>query len=115
MKRDFDFNSIGRREPYKVSDGFFESLNAKLKEEVRPRPHTRWLRWGSILTGAASVAAVFAIALSSGVPETIQQPQPDSKVYTMSDVEQTFDRLAETDQAYLIDIYNQDVFLNYQY
>lgn len=111
MKQDFDFNHIGRREPYKVPDGFFDQLKQTVNERTSvPKPR-HWLRWGGVLTGAASVAAVFALVLSSGVPELPQQPQTQPKVYTMSDVEQTFDRLAETDQAYIMDIYLQDDFL----
>lgn len=113
MKHDFDFNHIGRREPYKVPDGFFDQLRESINDHTLPRRRTHWLRWGSLLTGAASVAAVFALILSSGVPEAARQQQAEAKVYTMNDVEQTFDRLAETDQAYIIDIYDQDIFLNY--
>ena len=34
-KRDFDFNQVGKKMPYKVDDNFFEDVTSKILEQLK--------------------------------------------------------------------------------
>lgn len=108
MKADFDFDSIGKREPYQVPDNFFQSLEDSIMKQTAP-PRRRYRpSWHFILTGAAS-AAIAAILLAVGITPSLLQSD-----CAMEDVEQSFDRLSETDQNFLLQTFNDDIFINPQ-
>ena len=61
MEKDFDFNRIGKRMPYKTPDNFFNELETGIWEKVRdtsPEPARRKNIRLRLLLGAAAVAAV---------------------------------------------------------
>ena len=108
MKADFDFDSIGKREPYEVPGNFFQSLEDNImKQSAAARRHRP--SWRFVLAGADSVAAVMAILLSTGITASLQQHG-----FAMEDVEQVFDRLSEADQNFLLETYYDDIFINPQ-
>jgi len=113
MKPDFDFKNIGKREPYTVPDGFFDTLNAGIVSRIEREQPRRVSPWRSWLTGAASVAAVAAvlIVVAVGFP---QKNLAASRTYTMEDVERSFETLTETDKDIFIDTYRYDTFINDQ-
>ena len=39
MEKDFDFNSIGKRMPYQVPDGFFDQLEKDVWKEIKEEPN----------------------------------------------------------------------------
>ena len=41
MKKDFDFDDIGKRTPYRTPDGFFEDVQRKVMERAGDRKSTR--------------------------------------------------------------------------
>ena len=64
-KKDFDFNQVGKKMPYKVNDNFFEDVTSKILEQLEKeeknklryvRPHRR-----HILYWSSSVAALIAL------------------------------------------------------
>ena len=68
-KRDFDFNQIGKKMPYKVDDNFFEDVTSKILEQLKkeeknkyPRIHHVRPRRRYILYWSSSVAALIALA-----------------------------------------------------
>ena len=118
MKADFDFDRIGKREPYEVPDNFFQCLEENIMEKAVP-PHKRKApSWRIILTSAASVAAVVAILFTVGIPlsrhsQNITDIQ-STQNYAMEDVERVFAQLNEADQNYLLETYQDDIFINPQ-
>lgn len=113
MKTDFDFNNVGKREPYTVPDGFFDTLTSDIVSRVENESKPRVSPWRVWLTGAASVAAVAAVLVivAVGFP---QKNLAASRTYTMEDVEKSFDALTEADQYCFIETYRQDPFINEQ-
>lgn len=113
MEQNFDFNSIGKRMPYTVPDDFFDTLEQKVMEEVkqqpadtrqpaRHKPHVLSLR---MVLSAAAVLALIIVATFTFLHE--------DKVDAAS-VEQAFTELSNDDQAYLLAVYQNDVFINGQ-
>ena len=49
MEKEFDFNQVGKRMPYKVPDGFFDSMEAGVWAEIGRKPaavaHRNRRRW----------------------------------------------------------------------
>ena len=55
-KKDFDFNQVGKKMPYKVNDNFFEDVTSKILEQLEKeeknklryvRPHRRHILYWS--------------------------------------------------------------------
>lgn len=128
MNKEFDFDKIGKRMPYATPDGFFDKLEDDIWEKVKDdyldkddcqvkeshaelshnedstkrKPAKLRLLIRSVIAVAAAVAIGFIINLS------FFKPSPT----TISDVEQAFTQLTTADQAYLMNVYQDDVFIN---
>lgn len=118
MNENFDFGRIGKREPYEVPDNFFQRLEDNIMKEAETSHKRKASSWRIILTSAASVAAVVAILFTVGIPYT-RHPQDITTIhstqkYAMEDVERVFAGLSEADQNYLLDTYQDDIFINPQ-
>ena len=69
-KRDFDFNQVGKKMPYKVDDNFFENVTSKILEQWKKEEKTKSCSFGihvrphrrHILYWSSSVAALVALA-----------------------------------------------------
>lgn len=108
MEKDFDFNRIGKRMPYKTPDNFFNELETGIWEKVRdtsPEPARRKNIRLRLLLGAAAVAAGISLLL-------VFLPFIRERHTDFSEVEQAFANLSEEDQAYMLDVYREDVFIN---
>lgn len=99
MNKEFDFGHIGKRMPYTIPDGFFDQLEEDIRKEVKPAKSHSLLR--TVLAVAAS-AALLVIGMNF----------PKSDSVSINDVDLAFSRLTTDDQAYLLDIYQEDVFIN---
>lgn len=114
MNKDFDFNKIGKRLPYTTPDGFFDKLEDDIWKEVNtvvtpvdtPRTTRRTSKLRLVMRSAIAVAA--AIALMLIINMKFSKPAPA----TLTDVDMAFSQLSESDQAYLLNIYGDDVFIN---
>lgn len=116
MDKNFDFNQVGKRMPYSTPDDFFAKMQSDILDAVQDMPQKnteiktnrrtvrRWL-WPVSLS-AAAVAAMFVINMHFLVPNA---PKASSDI---QDVEQAFAQLSEGDQAYILDVYQDDVFIN---
>ena len=119
MKDDFDFKSIGKRMPYEVPEGFFDILEANVLEIVgkdkasngtaahrdtlsRPQARKRTLIYSLL-----SAAAVITLLLVVGLGHTRQEAP------TLNDVDKAFSQLSTDDQQYMLNVYQEDAFLNY--
>lgn len=117
MEKNFDFNQVGKRMPYSTPDDFFAKMQSNILDAVQDMPQKnteiktnrrtvrKWL-WPVSLSAAAAVAAMFAINIHFLAPNT---PTASSDI---QDVEQAFAQLSEGDQAYILDVYQDDVFIN---
>ena len=137
MNSEFDFDKIGKRMPYETPDGFFDKLEDDIWNKVKDdylekgnnekdsedkasqskvsqsqasegkvakpyKPAKLRLLIRSVIAVAAAVAIGFIINLS------FFKPSPT----TLNDVDQAFSQLTTADQAYLMNVYQDDVFIN---
>lgn len=101
--KEFDFDKIGKRMPYTTPDGFFDQLEEDVWKEVKnDRPAKLRLLMRGVLAVAASIALVLVIHMNFSK----QRPA------TINDVDQAFSQLTTDDQAYLVNVYQEDVFIN---
>lgn len=116
----FDFDKVGKRMPYSTPEGFFKDMEANILEAVKndspkpvkieqkKRPLMR-VMWTAMLAVAASVAVLLVLHIDFSAPHSVQSSQTDQELQA---VDQAFAHLSAADQAYLLDVYQEDVFLN---
>ncbi|WP_301068985.1 hypothetical protein [uncultured Bacteroides sp.] len=62
MKKEFDFDDIGKRTPYRVPEGFFEDMQQKVRQHTYgSKPAVR--RFRMVIAASMAVAAVLASLL----------------------------------------------------
>ena len=117
MDKNFDFSQVGKRMPYSTPDDFFAKMQSDILDAVQDMPQKnteiktnrrtvrKWL-WPVSLSAAAAVVAMFVINIYFLAPNT---PTASSDI---QDVEQAFAQLSEGDQAFILDVYQDDVFIN---
>ena len=116
----FDFSKVGKRMPYSTPDDFFKDMEANILEQVkddkpksvRIQPKKRPLMkviWAAAMAVAASVAVLLGLNIDFAAPHSSLPSQADKE---MQAVDQAFAQLSSTDQAYLLDVYQEDVFLD---
>lgn len=121
MNKDFDFDKVGKKMPYTTPEGFFDKLEENILAEVKNdcrdkeegksvvsadkeashKPFRLRILMRSVIAVAASVALMLVINMN------ISKTSPT----TINDVDQAFNQLTIDDQAYLLDIYQDDVFI----
>lgn len=116
----FDFDQVGKRMPYSTPDDFFKDMEANILEQVkddkpkpvRIQPKKRPLMkviWAAAMAVAASVAVLLVLNIDFAAPHSSLPSQADKE---MQAVDQAFAQLSSADQAYLLDVYQEDVFLD---
>ena len=116
----FDFGKVGKRMPYSTPEGFFKEMEANILEQVkndkpapvRIQPKKRSLRkviWTAAIAVAASVAVLLILNIDFAAPHSSLPSQADNE---MQAVDQAFAQLSSADQAYLLNVYQEDVFLD---
>jgi len=113
MDKQFNFEQVGKRMPYNVPDGFFDQLEQNVIAEVMPddtvtekskvRARTVKMAIHTILAAAAAVALFFVV--------TKNLPSDDTQADTFEFVELAYNNLSNEDQEFLIDVYEEDVFI----
>jgi hypothetical protein len=113
MDKQFDFEQVGKRMPYNVPDGFFDQLEQNVMAEVKPddiatekpkqKARTVKMAIRTILAAAAAVALFFVV--------TNNLPSDDSQADTFANVELAYNNLSTEDQEFLMEVYEEDVFL----
>ena len=112
MDKTFDFEQVGKRMPYNVPDGFFDQLEQNVMVEVtagniateKPKQKARTVKmtFRILLTAAAAVALFFVV--------TKNMPS-DTTEDSFANVELAYNNLSPEDQEFLIEIYEEDVFM----
>ena len=116
----FNFDQVGKRMPYSTPEGFFKEMEANILEQVkgdkpkpvRIQPKKRPLLkviWAAAMAVAASVAVLLILNIDFVAPHSTLPSQADNE---MQAVDQAFAQLSSADQAYLLNVYQEDVFLD---
>ena len=116
----FDFGKVGKRMPYSTPEGFFKDMEANILEQVkddkpkpvRIQPKKRPLMkviWAAAMAVAASVAVLLILNIDFAAPHSSLPSQADNGIQA---VDQAFAQLSSADQAYLLNVYQEDVFLD---
>ena len=113
MDKTFDFEQVGKRMPYNVPDGFFDQLEQNVMAEVqlnntateKPKQKARTVKMAirTILAAAAAIALFFVV--------TKNLPNDDTQADTFANVELAYNNLSNEDQEYLMEVYEEDVFI----
>lgn len=107
MTKNFNFDNIGKRLPYTMPSDTFNEMEANvfaaLKQDKRSRKSYLIIRWGAIagIAAAASVALLLTIAPTMTVQDDL-----------LTQIDLAYANLSETDQDFLIEISQEDIFLN---
>lgn len=114
MDKQFDFGQVGKRMPYNVPDGFFDQLEQNVMAEVKaddtatekPKQKARTVKMAirTILAAAAAVALFFVV--------TKNLPTSESQTDTFEFVELAYNNLSTEDQEFLMEVYEEDEFIN---
>ena len=116
----FNFDQVGKRMPYSTPEGFFKEMEANILEQVkddkpkpvRIQPKKRPLMkviWSAAMAVAASVAVLLVLNIDFAAPHSSLPSQTDNEIQA---VDQAFAQLSSADQAYLLNVYQEDVFLD---
>ena len=116
----FDFDKVGKRMPYSTPEDFFKDMETNILEAVKndtPKPvkikHKKRplmrVMWTAMLALAASVAVLLVLHIDFSAPHPSHPSQTEQELQA---VDQAFAQLSAADQAYLLDVYQEDVFLN---
>lgn len=106
MDNQLDIEKIGKQMPYIVPDGFFSQMQADVERRIRDdnrRMHRRRNFFIALaLSAAASVTLLFVLSTND-----VKSTEND-----MQAVEQAYNNLSEEDQAFLTEVYQDDIFLS---
>lgn len=104
MEKGFDFDKIGKRMPYRVPAGAFDAMEDEvmhaLHEDVRRKPVRSALR-RYIVAGLAVAACAASLVILNPV-----EPDP------LTQVDIAYNNLSADDQAFLLEVYQEDIFIN---
>ena len=111
MEQNFDFSKIGKQMPYTVPDNFFDELEKNVMNEVKGQPvkknKAKTIRM--VIRTALAVAACLALFLI--VKKTLPQDS-DNAIDDFDNVELAFNNLSTEDQDYLLEVYQEELFMN---
>ena len=109
MEQNYDFSKIGKQMPYTVPDGFFDQLEENVMNEVKAQPARKK---ATVLRMAirAAIAIAACIALFLVVKKVLPQDN-DTITDDFENVELAFNNLSTEDQDYLLEVYQDELFL----
>ena len=115
----FNFDQVGKRMPYSTPEGFFKEMEANILEQVKddkPKPVRIQSKKRPLMkviwAAAMAVAASVAVLLILNIDFAASSSQPSQVNNGIQEVDQAFAQLSSADQAYLLSVYQEDVFLN---
>ena len=109
MEQNYDFSKIGKQMPYTVPDGFFDKLEENVMNEVKAQP-ARKKATVIRLAIRAAIAVAACIAMFLVVKKVLPQGQ-DAVADDFENVELAFNNLSTEDQDYLLEVYQEEQFL----
>ena len=112
MEKIFDFEQVGKRMPYTVPDGFFDEIEENVIKEVRSEglEVREYPKRRKTLT--ITICSIMAIAAAVALFFVVQPLLPKSNEDDFASVELAFNNLSTDDQDFLIQVYEDDLFIN---
>ena len=109
MEQNYDLSKIGKQMPYTVPDGFFDKLEENVMNEVKAQPAKKK---ATVIRMAfrAAIAVAACIALFLVVKKVLPQDQA-TNIDDFENVELAFNNLSTDDQDYLLEVYQEELFL----
>ena len=111
MEQNYDFSRIGKQMPYTVPDGFFDQLEENVMNEVVKAQPARKKAQMVRMAIRAALAVAACIALLLVVRKVLPQGQ-DAATDDFDHVELAFNNLSTDDQDYLLEVYQEEQFLD---
>lgn len=118
MKKDFDFDDIGKRTPYRTPDGFFEEMQRKVRERagIKERRQTRRNLIISAVVTMAAILAGFLFVPSLMEKDGVKSPSPDALAVernnTIEPMDSWINELSDEELEELVSFSENDIFLN---
>lgn len=123
MKQTFDFKQIGKQMPYRVPDGFFQEMEhnvldavaekaAERKSAMAERKPVQAKRFVFTRLAKYAAAVVASVVVLLAVNVKFFHTAASAE---MQDVEAAFNQLSVSDQECLVELYQEDVFLDSDY
>ena len=109
MEQNYDFSKIGKQMPYTVPDGFFDKLEEDVMNEVKAQP-VRKKAVAIRMAIRTAIAVAACIALFFVVKKVLPQGQ-NAATDDFEKVELAFNNLSTEDQDYLLEVYQEEQFL----
>lgn len=113
MEKNFNFDSIGKKMPYRMPENFLHELESSVIAEIEsgkekgkekketgfkiPRVYSLFRN----LVAAAAVAILFIVCYTT---------MPAKQQNSYADIDRAFDNLSNDDQSFMIDTYENDSF-----
>ena len=110
MEQNYDFSRIGKQMPYTVPDGFFDKLEEDVMNEVKAQSAKTKKATVIRMAIRAAIAVAACIALFLVVKKVLPQGQ-DAAIDDFENVELAFNNLTTDDQDYLLEVYQEELFL----
>ncbi len=90
--------------PYRVPNTFFDDVENEIiaKTQIRHKKHNIL----KIMYRSIAVAATLALLFVVGNPDSFKHKTD------FAEIAQAFDNLSDADQSYLLEIYQDDIFIN---
>lgn len=109
MEQKFSFDKIGKRMPYTIPPGTFEDIECNVTNALSRRKKKKnmvhMLRWSVGLAVAASIALLIVVRSTTPAASTTSDDM-------LAKIDLADANLSEADREYLIEIYNDDIFIN---
>lgn len=113
MEKPFDFEMVGKKMPYSVPENFFDTMEENLKTMVKETDNTptcsirknNHRKWMYLTTGIVAAVALLLLTVRIFIPK---QSASD---YSFDQVELAFNNLSIDDQDFLMEVYEDDVFM----
>lgn len=115
MEQNYDFNSVGKKMPYTVPDGFFDQLEEQVMNEVKAEP-AKEKKPGKAKTIRIAIRTLLAVAACIALFLVVKMalPQGDDTITDdFTSVELAFNNLSTEDQDYLLEVYQEEEELIY--
>ena len=110
MEQNYDFSKIGKQMPYTVPDGFFDKLEENVMNEVKAQSAKTKKATVIRMAIRAAIAVAACIALFLVVKKVLPQGN-DTTTDDFENVELAFNNLSTEDQDYLLEVYQEEQFL----
>ena len=110
MEQNYDFSKIGKQMPYTVPDGFFDKLEENVMNEVKAQSAKTKKATVIRMAIRAAIAVAACIALFFVVKKVLPQGQ-NAATDDFEKVELAFNNLSTEDQDYLLEVYQEEQFL----